>query len=145
MLIEPVNFPQAAADPVSDHCFTQLFTNGYANPIGGAAIGSGIEHKITVCLTVGMIKPPKNMIQLQAFGKFHFYSPLKNKPFLFYLQKENLGTHERKDTLQSARDFVANEANETQEYFVYFKFRLCTVAAKDPVTVNWISGNVYPK
>ena len=80
MLIASVDLPQAAADPVPDHGLTQLFANSNPHPIGGGAICPCIQHKKTVCLTVGMVKPPENVIQFQAFGKLHLDSP--QIPFL---------------------------------------------------------------
>ena len=133
MLIASVDLPQAAAYPVPNHGLTQLFTNSNPYPIGSGAIRPGIQHKKTVCMTVGMVKPSENVIQFQALGKLHTDSP--QIPFLqtmciAFSQAAYQDAHERKDGLRSARDFAANEANETQEYFVYFKFRVANSCGK---------------
>ena len=69
--IQPVNLPDAAADPIADHSMPQLFADGDAHPIGVCPILPGIQHKIAVCLPVGPIQPLKNVIQFQRTGKFH--------------------------------------------------------------------------
>ena len=62
-LIEPVNFPQATANPVADVGLAQLFAHRNAHPVAARPILSGIEHQIGAGLAVGVIKPPENVIE----------------------------------------------------------------------------------
>ena len=63
-LVEPVDFPQAAADPVSDMGFPQFFADGDAHPVGTRPVAPGIEHQKPVGLAVGVIQTPKNVVEL---------------------------------------------------------------------------------
>ena len=81
--VEPINFPQAAADPIADHSMTQLFADGDAYPIGTSPIFPGVENHQAVGVARGGVKPPEDVIQFQAAGKFHGISsggmPFRNR------------------------------------------------------------------
>ena len=63
VFVQPVDFPDAAAHPIADHGMPQLFADGDAHPIGGRPVGSGVKHKASVCLTLGAVKPLKDVIE----------------------------------------------------------------------------------
>ena len=63
--VQAVDLPQSSADPVANHGMPQLFAYGNAYPVGGGSVLPGVEHQTAVSLTVGVIKPPENVIQFQ--------------------------------------------------------------------------------
>ena len=66
LFIEPVNFPDTAANPIADHGMTQLFADGDTHPIGVCPILPGVQNEIAVCLPVGTIQPLKDVIEFQT-------------------------------------------------------------------------------
>ena len=62
--VEAVNFPQASACPVSLHGVTQLFAGGNAHPILPRPIFAGVNGKVGIRSTGGMVQALENMIEL---------------------------------------------------------------------------------
>ena len=77
MFIEPVDCPQTAACPITDHSMPQLLAGGDAYAVLTQTVGPGIEHQIPVGKAFGGIEPAENVIQFQRAGKFHTLPPCK--------------------------------------------------------------------
>ena len=65
VLIKTIDFTQSSADTVAHICLTQFFANGNAHPVGGGAVFAGIEHQITVCLSVCPIQTLEYVVELE--------------------------------------------------------------------------------
>ena len=66
VFVQPVYFPEAAADTVADVGLSQFFTDGDTNPVDSKPVGAGIKHQIPIGLAMGPIKPLKDVIQFQT-------------------------------------------------------------------------------
>ena len=81
VLIEAVNFPQSAADPIAGHGTAQLFADGDAHPIFGGMIFSGIQNQKPVSgLLAVPVKSVEDVIEFERFGKFHTSLRCSKKP-----------------------------------------------------------------
>ena len=61
--MQAVNLPQTAANPVANHRVSQLFTHRDANAVFVLPIGSGVQDKVAVGHSGGVIQPAENMIE----------------------------------------------------------------------------------
>lgn len=71
MLIQAIDLPQTAANPIPDHSMAQLFAHRNAHPVCRRPIGPGINNQIGIGHTACVIEPAENMVKFQRTGKFH--------------------------------------------------------------------------
>ena len=65
ILVEAVGLPKAAADPVADIGFAQLFAHCNAHPVCSRPVFPGVENQIGPGEAVGPAQAAKHMIQFQ--------------------------------------------------------------------------------
>ena len=71
-LIEAVNLPETASHTVAHMGLAQLFADGDAHTVFPRLILTGVEHQIAVGIAGGGVQAPKDMVQFQSTGKFHW-------------------------------------------------------------------------